>query len=181
MKAMLVINLKNIRFVLFLALGMLVSGENAYAKNDNIFSNSGLPLPRFVSLASEKTNVRAGPGQKYPIKWVLNRKSLPVEVILEFEHWRKIKDHEGAEGWVFHSLLSGKRTAIILGSDPVYAYEKPFLSNGRKSRASVYLNPFVIVDIKECKAAWCRVSTSDYSGWIKIKSLWGVYESENID
>ena len=102
---------------------MFGASDSCAAEKNAIFSNSGLELPRFVSLAENKTNVRAGPGKKYPIKWVLNRKSLPVEVILEFDHWRKIIDHEGQSGWVFHALLSGKRTGIIIGSDPVPAYE----------------------------------------------------------
>ncbi len=176
-----VINLKNIVFVLLLSLGVLFFGEYSYAQKGDIFSNSGLPLPRFVSLAGKKTNVRAGPGQKYPIKWVLNRKNLPVEVILEFDHWRKIKDQDGQEGWVFHTVLSGKRTAITLGSDPVYAYERPFLPNGKKSRVSMYLEPSVLVKIEECKGIWCKVSTSGYSGWVERKFIWGVYEHENID
>ncbi len=178
---MLLINLKNIIFIVLLSFAISLGSEDSYAKNDDIFSNSGLPLPRFVSLANKETNVRAGPGQKYPIKWVLNRKGLPIEVILEFDHWRKIKDHEGAEGWVFHSLLSGKRTAIIIGSDPAYAYEKPPVNNTKKPRVSIYLEPFVIVTLDRCKGDWCKVSTSGYSGWMKRKLLWGVYESENID
>ncbi len=178
---MLGVKLKKILFILCVCFGTLVLGADSYAKNDDIFSNSGLPLPRFVSLAENKTNVRAGPGQKYPIKWVLNRKGLPVEVILEFDHWRKIKDHEGQVGWVFHTLLSGKRTALIKGADPAYSYEKPQLPNGKKSRISMYLEPFVQVEVEGCRGGWCNVSASGYSGWIKIKSLWGVYESENID
>ncbi len=168
-------------FAFVLCFGTLVFGADSYAKNDDIFSNSGLKLPRFVSLAKDKTNVRAGPGQKYPIKWALNRKSLPVEVILEFDHWRKIKDHEGQVGWVFHTLLSGKRTAIIKGSDPAYAYEKPFYDNSKKSRVSMYLEPLAQVNIEECKGVWCKVFVSGYSGWMQKNLLWGVYESENID
>ncbi len=184
MKVMLALNLRNIILVFGLCLGVFVWASASCAQNksnNDIFNASGRPLPRFASLAKNETNVRAGPGQKYPIKWVLKRKDLPVEIILEFDHWRKIKDHEGGEGWVFHSLLSGKRTAIILGSDPVYAYKKPFDTFGKKSRVSMYLDPKVIVELKECKDAWCKVLTSGYSGWVKRNLLWGVYESENID
>lgn len=164
-----------------LALGVITAGGISHAEQNQIFSNSGLKLPRFVSLAKNKTNVRAGPGQKYPVKWVINRKSLPVEVILEFDHWRKIKDQEGAEGWVFHSLLSGKRTAIILGVNTVSAYEEPFEGNYEISRVSMYLEPTSVVEIVSCEGVWCAITTSGLSGWIKRKSLWGVYETENID
>ncbi|PCJ02235.1 MAG: hypothetical protein COB14_02605 [Alphaproteobacteria bacterium] len=175
------INLKNLVFMSVLALGVISVGGLSYAAQNQIFSNSGLKIPRFVSLAKNKTNVRAGPGQKYPVKWVINRKSLPVEVILEFDHWRKIKDQEGAEGWVFHSLLSGKRMAIILGDNAVSAYEKPFSQEPKKPRISMHLEPMSVVEIASCEGAWCAITTSGLSGWIKRKSLWGVYETENID
>ena len=167
-------------FILLLVFCSIGALANA-ADKPEIYSNSGLELPRFVSLAESKTNVRAGPGQKYPIKWVLNRKSLPVEVILEFDHWRKIIDHEGQSGWVFHALLSGKRTGIIIGSDPVPAYEKPYDNNDKKTRVTIELEPQVQVKLDECSGAWCNVSTSGFSGWIKRKSIWGVYEHEEID
>lgn len=175
------IYLKNLVFMSVLALGIISMGGVSYAEQNQIFSNSGLKIPRFVSLSNNKTNVRVGPGQKYPVKWVINRKSLPVEVILEFDHWRKIKDQEGAEGWVFHSLLSGKRTAIILGNNAVSAYEKPFGENTKKSRVSMHLEPMSVVEIESCDGALCAITTSGLSGWIKRKSLWGVYETENID
>src|SRR5262245_45303675 len=74
---------------------------------------SGLPIPRFVSLKSDRVNVRAGPTKDHEVTWVYTRSGLPVEVTAEFENWRRIRDWEGAEGWVYHSLLSGKRTAIV--------------------------------------------------------------------
>ena len=74
---------------------------------------SGLPVPRFVSLKSDKVNVRAGPTKDHDVAWVYNRAGLPVEVTAEFENWRRIRDWEGAEGWVYHSLLSGRRTALV--------------------------------------------------------------------
>ena len=175
------INLKNLIFLIFLCLGIIAFGAISYAGQHEVFGNSGLQLPRFVSLADKKTNVRSGPGKKYPVKWVLNRKSLPVEVILEFDHWRKIKDHEGGEGWVFHSLLSGKRTAIIRGDNTVSAYANSFDGNTKKPHVSMYLEPMSVVEIMSCKGGWCAVATSGLSGWIKRKSLWGVYERENID
>ena len=77
-------------------------------------SVSGLPVPRFVSLKSDKVNVRGGPNQDQEVRWVYTRAGMPVEVTAEFENWRRIRDWEGAEGWVYHSLLSGKRTAVVV-------------------------------------------------------------------
>ncbi len=74
---------------------------------------SGLPLPRFVSLKSDRVNVRAGPGQSHRVAWVFSRAGLPVEIVAEFENWRRIRDSDGSEGWVFHSLLSGRRTGVV--------------------------------------------------------------------
>src|SRR6185437_12015887 len=75
---------------------------------------SGLPIPRFVSLKSDKVNVRGGPNRDQEVRWVYTRAGMPVEITAEFENWRRIRDWEGSEGWVYHSLLSGKRTAVVV-------------------------------------------------------------------
>ncbi|MEH6546060.1 MAG: SH3 domain-containing protein, partial [Sneathiella sp.] len=72
-----------------------------------------MPLPRFVSLSSNKVNVRTGPGTRYPITWVFVRRGWPVEVIAEYELWRRIRDVDGSTGWVHKGLLSSRRTLII--------------------------------------------------------------------
>ena len=74
---------------------------------------SGLPVPRYVSLKSDRVNVRAGPTKDHDVAWVFTRAGLPVEITAEFENWRRIRDWEGSEGWVYHSLLSGRRTAVV--------------------------------------------------------------------
>ncbi len=76
-------------------------------------SATGLPVPRYVSLKSEHVNLREGPSKDHATKWIYQRAGLPVEIIAEYETWRRIRDSEGAEGWVLHSLLSGKRTALV--------------------------------------------------------------------
>ena len=80
-------------------------------------ADSGLPVPRFVTLKGDEVNVRAGPGRRYPINWVFLRQEMPVEVVAEFDTWRKIRDFEGTEGWVHQSLLSGRRGALVLGEE----------------------------------------------------------------
>src|SRR6266404_7272510 len=55
---------------------------------------SGLPLPRFASLRSDEVNVRTGPGTRYPVDWVFKRKGMPVEIVAEYENWRKIRSEE---------------------------------------------------------------------------------------
>src|SRR5258708_28049028 len=77
-------------------------------------ANTG-PLPRYLSLRSDEVNLRTGPGVRYPVDWVLQRRNMPVEVLAEFENWRKIRDWQGTEGWVHQSMLSGRRYAIVTG------------------------------------------------------------------
>src|SRR5262249_7190806 len=95
--------------------GFLVSvacNFSAVAAGDS--GDSGkLPIPRFVSLKSDKVNVRSGPTKDHEVTWVYTRTGLPVEITAEYENWRRIRDWEGAEGWVYHSLLSGRRTGLV--------------------------------------------------------------------
>ena len=91
---------------------------------------TGLEVPRFVSLSSNKINVRAGPGRRYPIKWIFQRQNLPVKIIAEFDTWRKIKDHEGIEGWVHQRMLSGRRWVFILGENVIIRKERSLTAQG---------------------------------------------------
>ncbi|MGH1399512.1 MAG: SH3 domain-containing protein, partial [Alphaproteobacteria bacterium] len=141
------------------------------------FRATNLPLPRFVSVSAGEAYVRAGPGKKYPIKWVFKKKGLPVEIILEFDHWRKIRDHEGGEGWLHKSLLSGRRSAIVTGKENIPLTRKP----QSDSKITAYLQPRVISRIKECTIDWCYVDASGYKGWTGKENLWGVYEKEIIE
>lgn len=155
--------------------------ENLKEKRMEAFHTTPFPLPRFVSLSQDEVFVRAGPGQQYPIQWVYTRRDYPVEVVLEFGNWRKIKDIEGEEGWVFHALLSGKRTGIIVGGHLVSAYYKSSRNEDNASRVVARLEPFVVVTLDECRPYWCEIETSGYRGWVQRKYIWGVYEDEFFD
>lgn len=132
-----------------------------------------LPLPRFVSLRSDETNIRTGPGERYPILWVYKRKHMPVEIIEEFEHWRKIRDVEGTEGWVLKSLLEGKRYAVIRGGVQT-------LRRAPENDAPPLLRvkPLVVGRLLECTAEWCRLQVESHKGWIQKTHIWGVYKKE---
>ena len=147
---------------------------------------SGLKLPRFVTTRSHPINVRVGPGTRYDIAWNYTVSGVPVEIIQEFDTWRKIRDVEGDEGWVHQSLLSGNRAG----------YATPLVANGEVSmhvdkseEAAVRarLAPGVSVSISECDGAWCNVSASqpgerqNYAGWVRQEELWGVYSAEEFD
>jgi SH3-like domain-containing protein len=143
---------------------------------------SGLPVPRFVSLKADKVNVRLGPAKDHEVAWVYSRSALPVEVIAESENWRRIRDWEGAEGWVYHSLLSGRRTALVSpqtkGKDallPLHA--KP----DGKSYVSAQLESGVLGTVKRCGNGWCRITGDGFDGWIEQQRLFGVYPNEKVE
>ena len=143
----------------------------------NAFSNTGLPLPRFVSLASDKVYMRSGPGTKYPVLWEFKRKNYPVEIIMEFDIWRKIRSEDGTEGWVHKSLLSGRRFVTVQADDLVPLHRKP----DEASRLMAYIEPGAIASLDECQALWCKISSQGYEGWIQRKFLWGVYDTEILN
>lgn len=121
--------------------------------------------------------MRSGPGQQYPIKWVYKARNIPVEIIQEFEHWRKIRDYSGEEGWMHKSLLSGRRTGFTTGTDLVSVYKK----DDNTSKTIVKLEPGVMVGLEVCEMPLCRIKIGDYTGWIERNFIWGIYEDEEFD
>ena len=134
-----------------------------------------LPVPRFVSLRSEEVNLRTGPGVRYPVEWVYVRRQLPVEILQEFENWRRIRDRDGTEGWVHQSMLTGRRAAVIEG-------EMRNLRRRPEADAPVVarVEPGVVAAILECKDGWCRLETAGFRGWLPRGEIWGVYPNEAI-
>lgn len=143
---------------------------------------SGLPVPRYVSLKTDRVNLREGPSKDHRTAWVFQRAGLPVEITAEYETWRRIRDAEGTEGWVLHSLLSGRRTALVMpwakaGTQPLSLYDKA----DEQSRVVAQLQPNVIANVKACKEGWCRVVIgAETNGFIKQDRLWGVYPNETV-
>ena len=138
---------------------------------------SNLPVPRYVSLKSDRVNVREGPSKEHPTVWVYTHAGLPVEITAEFETWRKIRDWEGAEGWVLHSLLSGRRTALTAP----WKKEPQLLTADDHKTAIAKLSPGVVSSVRSCDGKWCRVSGKDFDGFIQQENLWGVYPGEKFE
>jgi SH3-like domain-containing protein len=154
--------------------------KTAVAAKDAALTTSGLPVPRYVSLKSDHVNVRAGPTKDNDVAWVYTRSGLPVEITAEFENWRRVRDSEGAEGWVYHSLLSGRRTAVITmknKDDLASLYERPDAGGAIAAR----LQAGVVAQVKHCAAGWCHVMGNGFDGWIEQQRLWGVYADEKVD
>ena len=143
-------------------------------------ASSGLPVPRFVSLKVDRVNVRGGPDRDHDVSWIYTRVGWPVEITAEFEDWRRIRDSDGSEGWVYHSLLSGKRTAAVqlkTKTDLAPLYDKPDATSAVTARLQVG----VLGTVKSCTGSWCQISGKGFDGWIPQNELWGVYPGEKID
>src|SRR3954470_10280550 len=156
------------------------SVSTGFSARDAAVSTSGLPVPRYVSLKSDHVNVRAGPTKDNDVAWVYTRSGLPVEITAEYENWRRVRDSEGSEGWVYHSLLSGRRTAVVTmknKDDLAAVYE----SADATSAVAARLQAGVIAQVKKCGNGWCRVLGNGFDGWIEQQRLWGVYADEQVN
>ena len=154
----------------------------ARAQDVQTGSVTGLPVPRFVSLKSDRVNLREGPSKEHRTRWVYQRAGLPVEIVAEFETWRRVRDADGAEGWVLHSLLSGRRTALVApwskAKDEAFALRR---SADETSAVVAQLQPNVIVSVSSCANSWCRLAVGKTEGYLKQDRLWGVYPNEKLD
>jgi len=141
-------------------------------------SETGLKLPRMVSLRSSLVNARSGPGIRYPIEWVYKQKGAPVEIVSEFELWRKIKDWEGSETWVHKAMLSDRRFARVTTPGENNIYAKP--ENGAKVVAKV--EDGAVGEIEECpaKSDMCLIKFDNVQGWMQRSVLFGIYDEEEI-
>ena len=141
---------------------------------------SGLPIPRFVSLKAEKVNVRRGPSSDHGVAWVFQRKGLPVEIVAEFDNWRRIRDSDGEEGWILHNMLTGKRTATMAPWKPgqtIAFYNSPSLAGPMVAQ----VESGVVGEVSSCTGEWCEVTAGGYDGFVEQTQLWGVYPGEAVD
>lgn len=156
----------------------------AAAQTPGSVGPSGLPLPRYVSLKSDRVNLRQGPGTDYPTAWVYRRAGLPVEVIEEYEAWRKVRDSEGTTGWILSSLLSGRRTALVLPWELKPGAPRPQIAlrqnDSERAAPVAMIEAGVIADIQSCDGAWCYVVIETFRGYLEQTKLWGVYSKELV-
>lgn len=147
----------------------------------------------FSSIKASEVNVRKGPNTRYPIDWVYKKKGEPVEVVAKFEHWYRIRDVSGDEGWVKSVMLSKrKRTGIVNVSFPSAKNAKSVKKEDKKLYAELYykadnrtrilakIESSKRVDIIQCKREYCKLQVKELTGWIEKKYLWGVYLNEEF-
>jgi SH3-like domain-containing protein len=143
-------------------------------------TTSSLPVPRFVSLKTDRVNVRGGPDKDHDVTFIYTRIGWPVEITAEFENWRRVRDSDGSEGWVYHSMLSGKRMAVVRlkpSVDLAPLHAKP----DTQSAVTARLQSGVLGVVKQCTGTWCRLAGQGFDGWVEQGRLWGVYPDEKID
>ena len=142
---------------------------------------TGYPVPRFVSLKSDRARMRIGPSTDYAVKWVYTRRGMPMEITEEYGNWRRVRDSDGVTGWMSGALLSGDRTAMIGPwlDEPVALRRSASSGGGVAAR----LAPKVIMHVTRCDGRWCAVAlrASGMEGYVEQASLWGVYPGERFE
>lgn len=149
----------------------------AAAATPRLGPETNLPLPRFVSLNAETANIRRGPGLSHRIDWVYRHRGVPLEVVAEHGHWRKVRDVDNAGGWVHHALLRGTRTAIVTAQPHAVLRVEAAADARPVARAETG----VIGRIDRCGPIWCRFSVERHRGWIQKADIWGVRPEEQFD
>ena len=144
--------------------------------NANIGTETGLEIPRYVSLKSDDANIRVGPSKNYPIEIKYIKKNYPLKVLEEYEEWRKVEDFNKNSGWIHKSLISGIRTGIVLSNDN----KNISILNTLDGNVIGEIGNGNIVFLEKCKIDWCLVSLGDFEGWMDKKFIWGVKEKEII-
>jgi len=138
---------------------------------------SGLPVPRWVSLKSGEVYLREGPSAEHRVQWVYVRRGLPVEVIAEYDVWRRIRDADGVVGWVHKGMLDGRRSVLISGAANVPLRDEP----DAEGAVVAYAEPGVVARLKTCGAAYCEVQAQTVDAYVERNHVWGVYDGESVE
>ncbi len=163
---------KLLKLIILMQLLIFVSIGVSFANNDR-GQITNLPIPRFVSLKTSKGNIRRGPSLSHKIDWVLMARNIPLKIVDEHEHWRRVVDHEGASGWIHYSLISGARTALVL-QDMSSLHKKPQYDSDVKAKIEIN----AIGSLGKCDQDWCFLRFSTGKGWVNRSKLWGLLENE---
>jgi SH3-like domain-containing protein len=147
-------------------LAALASGPAA--AQDESLDSGDASLPRFASLKSDEVNLRTGPGTRYPIDWIYRRRGLPVEIVDEFEDWRRVRDHDGTMGWVHRFMLASHRTVLVTGGTRMLRRQPSDAAPGL-----AYLQAGVVANLEDCQQAWCRIEAQGFDGWLRRSELFG--------
>lgn len=167
-----------IRCCALTAVCLLLAAPVQSAEQPSAAASGGETVPkaepaRFGALRFGAVNLRKGPGKRYPIDWVYHRPGMPVEVIKSFDTWYRIRDYEGAEGWVHKTQVKFQRRGMITGK-----LRPLFEAPDDKSAVQAYLQPLVMFDLAACSSDWCTVRGTGFSGHLRKTSFFGAYAKE---
>ena len=160
--------------IIILFIAIITFTQNTYAE---IGKETGLEIPRYVSLKSNDANIRVGPSKNYPIEIKYIKKNFPLKVLEEYEEWRKVEDFKNNIGWIHKSLISGNRTGIVLSNNN----KTIRLLNTLDGNVIGEIGKGNIVYLEKCKIDWCLVSEGNFKGWMDKKYIWGVKQDEIIE
>ena len=73
-------------YILFLLIFFFILPVNS----ESIGTETGLKIPRFVSLKSDDSNLRIGSSKNFPIRLKYIIANVPLEIIEEYDVWRKL-------------------------------------------------------------------------------------------
>ena len=139
---------------------------------------------KFFSLKSAEVNLRVGPGEEYPVVWILTKAGLPVKLIAEFNNWRKVQLIDGTEGWIHVNIISRKNTAMVQVAEKYsknnsYDAEAPtaiMYKYNSRNRPIAKVEENVVVRVLRKEDDWIKVEVNGIKGWIERKNLWGAEE-----
>lgn len=132
--------------------------------------------PRWGSIKAEHANMHVGPGFDYRVKYIYQRKGLPVKVLRAMGGWWLVEDPDGARGWVLQRLVGRGRTGMVKG-DLAELRER---SDGG-GRLLWRVRQGVIGKLDKCSGDWCRYTIQALQGdtrqgWVNRKAVWGAVE-----
>jgi SH3-like domain-containing protein len=155
-----------------LAVGLVIFWEGTACAT----SGAEVALPYFAALHADKVNLRAGPGDRYPIEWVYIRRDWPVQVIAHFDHWRRVRDWEGTEGWVHEKMLTAQQREVIVSGGVRGLHQNPDPNAALVARAE----PGVMAKLDDCRGEWCEIAAGGITGWVPRSEIWGVSPTETV-
>ena len=123
---------------------------------------------KFLSLKKNKVNVRYGPSFDFPVKYIYEKKNLPIKQIDKKENFRRIIDHKKNSGWIHVSQL--KKVSSVIAVEDKIMFEKPTVFS--KPVAKIKIGRLLV--IQKCEKEWCKVKTGDFKGWVDKNNLWGL-------
>jgi SH3-like domain-containing protein len=138
---------------------------------------TGFDMPRYVSLKTDRANVRRGPALEHRVDWEFLRRDMPLRVVAEHGSWRRVQDMDDVSGWVHSALLSGRRTVIVTKGPESVLHKDADPTSPPVAR----IEQGVILTLQACRPTWCLLETDNHEGWMPKADLWGVDANETFE